>query len=550
MKSVLILEVNDSRWAEIVSKSINYDFYHTQSYHLLELKKKPILFVAFIDQDFIAIPVLIREIKNTSHVDGTSAYGYCGPISNIDFEKLSKELITYFQTQLLSYFKKGAFVSAFSRLNPIFSNGAVFKNFGDLVNVNQTVIIDTSVSEELQKKRYRKSVAYDIKQLRKSNITIFEATKESDIDTFKVIYKSTMKKVAASFEYYLSDPYFNDFLNAKDFEKIILLAKQNDVINAGAVFTITNGVMQYHLSGTLEYEGKYSPMKLIIDEARILATKRKCNYLHLGGGFGGSDKDSLFQFKSGFSDLRCNYQSWNLIVDQKKYKELTLLNKSCINDSGFFPLYRTIEMTSPKIYLFGSSGHAKVIIDILQLNKEEIVSIFVDRPAYSELLGIPVQDYTKVDFIDPINKFIIAVGDNFTRKQLSSRWKGGYKMAFHPKAVISSNVEISEGSVIMANAIVNSGSIIGKHVIINTGALVEHDCKIENFSHISPMAALAGNVTVGEGTQIGINATVKQGITIGKWAIIGAGAVIIKDVPDFAVVVGNPGRIIKYTSSK
>lgn len=549
MKSVLTLEVNDSRWAEIVSKSINYDFYHTQSYHLLELKKKPILFVAFIDQDFIAIPILIREIKNTSHLDCTSAYGYCGPISNIDFENLSKEHITYFQTQLLSYFKKSGFVSAFSRLNPIFSNGTVFKNFGDIVNVNQTVVIDTMVSEELQKKRYRKSIAYDIKQLRKSNITIFEATKESDIDTFKVIYKSTMKKVAASFEYYLSDDYFNVFLDTKDFEKIILLAKQNDIINAGAVFTITNGVMQYHLSGTLEYEGKYSPMKLIIDEARIIAAKRKCNYLHLGGGFGGSDKDSLFQFKSGFSDLRLNYQSWNLIVDQKKYKELSLLNKSCVNDSGFFPLYRTIEKTSPKIYLFGSSGHAKVIIDILQLNKEEIASIFVDKPMYSELLGIAVQDFTKVDFIDPVNKFIIGVGDNFTRKNLSLRWKGGYKIAIHPKAVISSNVEISEGSVIMANAIVNSGAIIGKHVIINSGALVEHECKINNFSHISPMVALAGNVTVGEGTQIGINATVKQGVTIGKWAIIGAGAVIVKDVPDFAVVVGNPGRIIKYTSS-
>ena len=165
-------------WAEIVSKSINYDFYHTQSYHLLELKKKPILFVAFIDQDFIAIPILIRKIENTSYVDCTSVYGYSGPISNIDFEKLSKEHITYFQTQLLSYFKKSGFVSAFSRLNPIYSNGTVFKNFGDLINVNQTVFIDTIVSEELQKKRYRKSVAYDIKQLRKSNITIFEATEE------------------------------------------------------------------------------------------------------------------------------------------------------------------------------------------------------------------------------------------------------------------------------------------------------------------------------------------------------------------------------------
>jgi acetyltransferase EpsM len=60
------------------------------------------------------------------------------------------------------------------------------------------------------------------------------------------------------------------------------------------------------------------------------------------------------------------------------------------------------------------------------------------------------------------------------------------------------------------------------------------------------MAALAGSVIVEEGSQIGINATIRQGIKIGKWVTIGAGAVIVKDVPDYAVVVGNPGRIIKY----
>ena len=53
-------------------------------------------------------------------------------------------------------------------------------------------------------------------------------------------------------------------------------------------------------------------------------------------------------------------------------------------------------------------------------------------------------------------------------------------------------------------------------------------------------------VFVGEGTHIGINATVIQGIKIGKWATIGAGSVVIKDIPDYAVVVGNPGKIIKY----
>jgi len=60
---------------------------------------------------------------------------------------------------------------------------------------------------------------------------------------------------------------------------------------------------------------------------------------------------------------------------------------------------------------------------------------------------------------------------------------------------------------------------------------------------------LAGNVTVGEGSHVGIGASVIQGVTIGKWATIGAGSVIIKDVPDFATVVGNPGRIIKINKN-
>jgi len=59
---------------------------------------------------------------------------------------------------------------------------------------------------------------------------------------------------------------------------------------------------------------------------------------------------------------------------------------------------------------------------------------------------------------------------------------------------------------------------------------------------------LAGNVEVGEGTHVGIGASVIQGVKIGKWATIGAGAVVIKDVPDFAVVVGSPARIIKYNN--
>jgi acetyltransferase EpsM len=75
---------------------------------------------------------------------------------------------------------------------------------------------------------------------------------------------------------------------------------------------------------------------------------------------------------------------------------------------------------------------------------------------------------------------------------------------------------------------------------------VDHDCELGNFVHVSPNVALAGNVKVGEGTHLGIGSCVIQGIIIGKWATIGAGTVVITDVPDHAVIVGNPGRIIKY----
>lgn len=546
IKSISIIEVNDNKWTDIVSSSKEHDFYHTQSYHQLELNNRPVLFVAYFDKDFIAMPLLIRTIENTPYFDCTSVYGYSGPISNSEIKNLAKEHLDFFQDELLSFFKNNNIITAFSRLHPLLSNSEVLKNFGNLVNVNHTVAIDISLTEDEQKKHYRKSNKYEINQLRKQGIIVYQAETNKDINEFVSIYKSTMKKVAATEDYFFDIAYFNRFLNSANFEKIILLAKHNGRIFSGAVFTIANGIMQYHLSGSLEYEGKFSLMKLIIDEARILATNLKLKFLHLGGGFGGSDHDTLFQFKSGFSDLRFQYQNWNLVVDIAIYQQLNKKAKIEENSTTFFPLYRAKKTLKPKVYIFGCSGHAKVIIDILLLMNDEILSIYDDKPINSELLGIPIFDYSKVEFLDPDNQLIIAVGDNATRKKLSKRWKGQYKIAIHPKAVVSTFSIIKRGSVVMASAIVNSGAIIGNHVIINSGALIEHDCIIKDFVHISPMAALAGNVFVDEGSQIGINATIRQGIKIGKWATIGAGAVIVKDVPDYAVVVGNPGRILKY----
>lgn len=197
------------------------------------------------------------------------------------------------------------------------------------------------------------------------------------------------------------------------------------------------------------------------------------------------------------------------------------------------------------ITLYGASGHAKVIIDILNENKIPVKAVVDDNPKSAQIVGIKVDKTIDFDFGN-LENVIISIGNNAIRKKISTTLNTNFSSISHPKAIISKSVLIGHGTVIMAGATVNAATKIGNHCIINTGAIVEHDCNIADFVHISPAVALAGGVKIGEGTHVGINATIIQNVTIGKWVTIGAGAVIIKDVPDFALAVGNPAKIIKY----
>lgn len=201
-----------------------------------------------------------------------------------------------------------------------------------------------------------------------------------------------------------------------------------------------------------------------------------------------------------------------------------------------------------KIILYGASGHAKVIIDILKSCSISIDAIIDDNPKKDIILGISIIKTINFD-LKNLKNCIISIGNNKVRKILSNKLEVNFLNAIHPSAIISKFATIEQGTVVMAGVIINPEVIIKKHCIINTGAIIEHDCVIENFAHISPGVSLAGSVVVGEGAHVGIGATIIQGITVGKWATVGAGAIIIKDVPDYAVVVGNPGKIIKYNSN-
>ena len=202
--------------------------------------------------------------------------------------------------------------------------------------------------------------------------------------------------------------------------------------------------------------------------------------------------------------------------------------------------------------LYGASGHCKVIIDILKGMNQTIDLIIDDNKIEKTFCNIPLG---KLDQISEESKLIISIGINATRKNVVKKIEKRFLLqefaiAIHKNAVVDDTVIIGNGSVIMAGSIINADSVIGKHCIINTKASLDHDNKLQDYVHISPGATLCGDVSVGEGAHIGANSVVIQGLKIGKWCKIGAGTVVINDIPDFATVVGNPGRIIKMNNDK
>lgn len=127
-----------------------------------------------------------------------------------------------------------------------------------------------------------------------------------------------------------------------------------------------------------------------------------------------------------------------------------------------------------------------------------------------------------------------------------------------PGAIIREQVEIGDGAVIMMGAVINIGAVIGAGSMIDMGAVLGGRATVGNHCHIGAGAVLAGviepasatPVIVEDDVLIGANAVVVEGCRIGKGAVVGAGAIVISDVPANAVVAGCPARIIKMKDEK
>ena len=195
--------------------------------------------------------------------------------------------------------------------------------------------------------------------------------------------------------------------------------------------------------------------------------------------------------------------------------------------------------------IYGAGGHAKVIISTILANRLSVDLIFDDNPDKKEIYGMTVSRFYNSD-IFPEQQLIIAIGDNLTRRKISGQIKHSFGITIHPSAEVDKTVRIGEGTVVLHNTVIQSDSIIGRHVIINTAVSVDHDCVIGDFVHLAPGVILSGNVYVGENTLVGVGSIIAPGLKIGENCLIAAGSVVTSNIPDGAIVRGNPARIISH----
>jgi sugar O-acyltransferase (sialic acid O-acetyltransferase NeuD family) len=209
--------------------------------------------------------------------------------------------------------------------------------------------------------------------------------------------------------------------------------------------------------------------------------------------------------------------------------------------------------TVKRLLIVGTGGQGKVVMDCALNSYDDITFMTNDINTHGidEYKILYEQDISPEYIVSNFDEIIVAIGNNKARLNLSLKYVSqGLKLAtiIHPAAIVSKYAQIQEGTVIFANAVVNPYAKIGKASIINTGSIVEHDCVLEDGVHISPNAAMGGTVCIGKKTWVCVGSSIANNIKVGQEVVIGAGAVVIKDVPDKVLVAGVPARIQKsYT---
>jgi sugar O-acyltransferase (sialic acid O-acetyltransferase NeuD family) len=212
-----------------------------------------------------------------------------------------------------------------------------------------------------------------------------------------------------------------------------------------------------------------------------------------------------------------------------------------------------------QIVIVGSSGHAKVVIDIVERLGRFTIAGLVDgfKAVGEKTLGYPVlgseADLPRLIESHGLQGCLVAIGDNAVRARMAAGIAAScpdlpFLTVVHPSAIVGRDVDIGPGTVVMAGVTINPSCKIGKLCILNTMASLDHDSRMDDFSSLAPGVITGGNCHIGTHSAIGIGAIVRHGITVGDHTVIGAGSTVVSDIGGHCVAYGVPARAIRKRS--
>jgi len=223
-------------------------------------------------------------------------------------------------------------------------------------------------------------------------------------------------------------------------------------------------------------------------------------------------------------------------------------------------MHRTFEndtiMNHPEdIILFGGGDLCRQILGMIAESDLYRVQAIVDAAIPDTINGIPVyKDEAEIQNIN-IRKGFIAIGDSGVREKVAGRILELYPDFIFVNIIgkqvyLSQDVSLGQGVCIMSGSVIQNGTVIGSHVIMSSGVIIEHDNWVSDFCSFGPGACTGGNVKIGHGAIVAIRAVILHGRRIGKYAILGAQALLTEDLAEGFVAVGIPAKPIRKRDVK
>lgn len=202
--------------------------------------------------------------------------------------------------------------------------------------------------------------------------------------------------------------------------------------------------------------------------------------------------------------------------------------------------------------IYGSGGSGREVKDIADMigTWEEIIFIddTVESGVFKGVKRMPFDCFCKT-FDKKNSEVIVALGEPEYKKKLYKKVKDrdySFANVIHPTAWISPSAKLGRGIIIKAGVIISCDAVVEDNVRIEPFAIIGHDCIVRESTQISPNVTMGGCSEIGAESYIGINVPIKENLKIGSNVVIGMGSVVLRDIPDNVIAMGNPARAMKH----